>query len=278
MIYREFEIKEEGSLEGAKLTVYIQETATSKLRIKKRPLVLICPGGGYAYTSDREAEPIALAFMAKGFHAAVLRYSCYPAHYPTSLLELGRAILIIREHADEWYVDKDAVIVQGSSAGGHLAASLACFWKEDFLSEKLLGKKDDEYKELLRPNGLMLCYPVITSGEFAHKDSFKNLLGERLSELEEKMSLENSVNSDVPETFIWATYTDGSVPVENSLLFALSLRRAGINTELHMFREGGHGLALSNEITSGPEGKEVVPSCEAWIDLAATWLKKWWDR
>ena len=88
MIYQGFDIKEKGSLEGAKLTVYIQEYAET-LNIKERPLILICPGGAYAYTSDREAEPIALSFLAKGYHAAVLRYSCAPAVFPTALMELG---------------------------------------------------------------------------------------------------------------------------------------------------------------------------------------------
>ena len=273
MIYKEFELHEEGSLEGSKLIVYIQETASPKFKIKKRPMVIVCPGGGYGYTSDREAEPLALSFLAKGFHAAVLRYSCAPAQYPTALLELARSVLIVREHADEWYVDRDAIIVQGSSAGGHLAASFACFWHEDFLAEKLMGEKSDSIKEMLRPNGLMLSYPVITSGEFAHKDSFVKLIGNGPSDLIEKLSLENAVNGNVPDTFIWATYTDGSVPVENSLLFAMALRKQNINTELHVFCEGCHGLALANHLTEGPGEKENVPSCEVWIDLACTWLK-----
>lgn len=277
MIYREFDLKEVGSSEGAKLTMYIQETASPKLKVKKRPLVIVCPGGGYSYTSDREAEPVALSFLAKGFHAAVLRYSCFPAHYPTALLELARSVLLVREHAQEWYIDRDAIIIQGSSAGGHLAASFACFWHEDFLSETLLGDAKEASKELLRPNGLMLSYPVITSGEYAHKDSFNKLLGDRLGELVGKMSLETAVNEEVPDTFIWATYTDGSVPVENSLLFAMALKKHNINTELHIFSEGCHGLALANHLTEDPEGKENVPSCEVWTDLAGTWLKnKFW--
>ena len=271
MIYREFNINEEGSLEGTKLTVYIQQPSES-FHLTKRPLILICPGGAYAYTSDREAEPLALSFMAKGFNAAVLRYSCYPAHYPTALLEVGRAMLIIREHAKEWETDPDAIVVQGCSAGGHLAASYGCFWKEEFMAKKLLGNSDSDKAELLRPNGLMLCYPVISGGEFAHKDSFKNLLGERLAELEKKMSLENSVNKDVPRTFIWHTFTDGSVPVENSLLFAMALKKCDINTELHIFPEGGHGLSLANWTTRSNDGNEIVPSCQPWAELAATWM------
>ncbi len=277
MIYKEFEIKEKGSLEGARLTIYAQEDSP-KLKIKKRPMILICPGGAYAYTSDREAEPVALAFMAKGFNAAILRYSCYPAHYPTSLFELGRAVLIIREHADEWHTDGNAIVIQGSSAGGHLAASFSCFWKEDFLAKELLEDSTDIAKEKLRPNGLLLSYPVITSGEHAHKDSFKNLLGDRLEELENKMSLETAVNADVPRTFIWHTFTDGAVPVENSLLFASGLRKSGINTELHIFPSGCHGLALANNLTEGPEGKELEPVCQPWIDLATTWMGYYWDN
>ncbi|WP_242952161.1 alpha/beta hydrolase [Butyrivibrio sp. YAB3001] len=243
------------------------------MKIKKRPLVIVCPGGGYRYTSDREAEPLALSFLAKGFHVAVLRYSCFPAHYPTALIELARSVLIVRKHADEWYIDSDAIIIQGSSAGGHLAASFACFWHDDFLTEKLMINNTASCKEMLRPNGLILSYPVITSGEYAHKDSFVNLLGDELNELKEKMSLENAVNDNVPATFIWATYTDESVPVENSLLFALALKKQNINTELHVFCEGGHGLSLANHLTEGPSEKENVPSCEVWIDLACTWLK-----
>ena len=272
MIYQEFDIKEKGSLEGAKLTVYIQEYAET-LNIKDRPLILICPGGAYAYTSDREAEPIALSFLAKGYHAAVLRYSCAPAVFPTALMELGRSILLIREHAKEWHIKEDSIVVQGCSAGGHLAASYACMWMSDFLSEGMNITYADRIK--LRPNGLMLCYPVITSGKFAHEGSIQNLLGDNYLELKEMMSLENAVNEHVPRTFIWHTFTDGAVPVENSLLFATALREHGISTELHIFPEGCHGLALANELTAGNELKEIEPVATPWIDLATTWMKKY---
>ena len=176
MVYEEFSINEKGSQVGAKLTVYIQQYSDS-LHIKERPLVLICPGGAYAYTSDREAEPIALSFLAKGFHAAILRYSCAPAVFPTALMALGKSILIIREHAQEWHVKGDSIVLQGSSAGGHLVASFACMWMSDFLAEGMGITYADRIKR--RPNGLMLCYPVITSGTHAHEESIKNLLGDK---------------------------------------------------------------------------------------------------
>ena len=272
MIYKEFSIKEDGSLEGAKLTVYIQEYS-DKLKNNERPMIIICPGGAYSYTSDREAEPLALSFLAKGYHAAVLRYSCAPAVFPTALCELGRSILIIRENAEEWHVKGDSIVIQGSSAGGHLAASFACMWMDDFLAKAMNISYADRIK--LRPNGLMLCYPVITSGKHAHQESIQNLLGESYLELKEMMSLENAVNEHVPRTFIWHTFGDGSVPVQNSMLFANALIEQGINTELHIFPEGGHGLALGNELTLGNEGKELEPSVTVWVDLAATWMKKY---
>ena len=236
--------------------------------------MLLCPGGAYAYTSDREAEPMALAFLAKGFNAAILRYSCAPAVYPTSLLELGRSVLLIREHASEWEVDENAIIIEGCSAGGHLAASYCCFWKKDLVSNALLSGKDESEKEKLRPNGLMLCYPVITSGKFAHHGSIENLLGDRYEYMKEDMSLENQVNADVPKTFLWHTFTDESVPVENSLLFATALRENNINTELHIFPEGGHGLALANKLTLSNGGNEDFPSVALWTELATNWLNK----
>ncbi|MCR4901308.1 MAG: alpha/beta hydrolase [Butyrivibrio sp.] len=268
MIYKEFEIKEDGSLDYAKLTVYIQDDSDS-MAIEKRPLILICPGGGYAYTSDREAEPIALVFMAAGFNTAILRYSCAPARYPVALTEVSRSFKIIRDNAKEWHVDTDKVLIMGFSAGGHLAANYCCEWhNEDFA-----GRIVTDNTDILKPNGLILGYPVITSGKFAHRGSFENLLGEKEAELSNKVSLEKQVNEYVPSTFIWATYTDGSVPVENSLLFTMALKEKGINTELHIFPIGGHGLALANELTLSNNKTECVPQCQIWTDLAITWAK-----
>ena len=246
MIYNTFEMHQEGSLPGAHLVTYIQEYSDA-MAINDRPLILLCPGGGYTRTSDREAEPMALKFLAMGYHAAVLRYSCAPAEYPTSLKELAYSIKFLREHAKEWHIDPHKIVVEGCSAGGHLAASLGVFWDEDFLAESQ-GLSASEH-ELLRPDGLLLCYPVITSGEFAHRGSFENLLGSRQEELGEKLSLEKQVTSKVPKTFIWHTFADQSVPVENSLLFVSALRRAGVPTEFHMYEKGAHGLALADKLT-----------------------------
>lgn len=274
MINKIYPIQAEGSLPDAKLVTYIQEYS-SVLAINTRPLVLVCPGGGYRYTSDREAESIALQFLAMGYHAAVLRYSCEPAQYPTALFEIANAMVLIRKNAEEWHVDPDKIIVQGCSAGGHLAASLGVLWDEDFLAEGI-GLKKDEH-ELLRPNGMLLCYPVITSGEFAHRGSFETLLGDREAELGDFLSLENRVSEKTPRTFLWHTFSDGAVPVENSLLFVGALRKAGIPTEFHMYPRGGHGLALANRLTQSSDGKALQEECSSWIGLAATWLAHLFD-
>ncbi|MCH5344350.1 MAG: alpha/beta hydrolase [Acetatifactor sp.] len=270
MINITYQLQVKGSLPDAKLVTYIQDYSDA-MAIQKRPLILICPGGGYRYTSDRESESIALQFLAMGYHAAVLRYSCAPATYPTSLLELASAMLLIHENAEEWHVDAEKIVVQGCSAGGHLAACLGMFWDEDFLAEELELKEPDH--EILRPAGMILCYPVITSGEFAHKGSFENLLGDRVEELSEKLSLEKQVSDKTPKAFIWHTFTDDSVPVENSLLLVSAMRKAGIPTEFHMYPVGGHGLALASRLTQTSDGRHVQEECTSWVGLAKTWLE-----
>ena len=134
MICETYQIRAEGSGDQANLTTYLI-SPSEEICVKRRPLILICPGGGYCFVSDREAEMFALQWNAYGFHAAVLRYSIAPAVYPTALLELGKAMQMIKEHAKEWDVNPDQIILEGSSAGGHLAASFGMFWNRPFLAK-----------------------------------------------------------------------------------------------------------------------------------------------
>lgn len=234
-----------------------------------RPAVLICPGGGYSHTSDREAEAVAIQMNAMGFHAFVLYYTCAPAAvFPRPQLEAARAMMMIREHAEEWHVNPNKVIIMGFSAGGHLAASIAAFYNREFLYGPL-----HTTPEMIKPSGQVLCYPVITSGEFAHRGSFRALLGDKEEELRDFVSLEHQVSSDTPPAFIWHTYEDGSVPVENSMMYASAMRKAKVPFELHIYPRGGHGLSLANGETKSARGNEIVPEVQSWIKLAGRWIK-----
>ncbi len=267
MIYQRIDLNEQGS-KNSFATTYIWKT-NHEMPEKKRPTIVICPGGGYQFVSYREDEPVAFQYLARGYNVVVLRYSVYPdATYPTALLELGRVMLTLREHAEEWLIDENKIVLMGFSAGGHLVASYSCFWTKEFLSGALECSND-----MLKPNGLVLAYPVITSGEYAHRGSFVNLLGDRYDELVDEMSLENQVTKDNPPTFLWHTYTDGSVPVENSLLFTRALREKGISAELHIYSEGEHGLSLASELTAVYDA-QIISSCQSWVEMVHLWLMK----
>ena len=271
MIYETISIQMEGTQpEGASLQVYALDSADSFQKGLVRPMILICPGGGYAHVSEREAEPIAMRLLAMGYHAAILKYSIAPAaRFPTALLELAQAMKTVREHAGKWHVDTEKIFVMGFSAGGHLAASLGAFWTRKMVYEPV-GMKPEQ----LRPAGLILCYPVICSEEnYTHGGSFKNLLGERFEELKEELSIEKQAKEQMPPCFIWHTYTDGSVPVENSLLLFAALRKANVSAEMHIYPEGQHGLALGDDSTSPKDGSMVCECVQSWIDLLGIWLK-----
>ena len=237
---------------------------------KKRETIIICPGGGYEFTSDREAEPIALKFVAQGFNAVVIRYSIAPVRYPTALLELAETVRYVREKEKEWNVDTEKVIVCGFSAGGHLAGSLGVLWNNEII-EKYLDIKNEEVK----PNAMILCYPVISSGEFAHKGSFDSLLGEKEAEISrENLSLEKLVSIETPKTFLWHTFDDGTVPVQNSLLFSNALASNKVQFELHIYPSGVHGLGLCEEITAMNGRSEHINShIASWFNLACQWIK-----
>lgn len=271
------------------LTLYLLDNYLILDMDRVRPTVLICPGGGYGFISERETEAIAIQMNAMGFHAAVLRYHVAPARFPVALAEAACSVAHLRKHAKEYGVDPEKIVVAGFSAGGHLAASLGVFWDMEWLSEET-GCTPEE----IRPNGLVLSYPVITSGEYAHRGSFDNLLGEGGphdfadglasekvgEELLNLVSLEKQVTAAVPPTFIWHTVADQLVPVENSLLLASALRKAGVKFELHLYPQGEHGLSLSTEETASKSIERysaehrVRPECAAWIGMAGRFVKE----
>ncbi len=243
------------------INTYIHE------RNKKRGAVLICPGGAYWHTSPREAEPIALKFVSAGYHSFVLHYSVAPRKHPQLLHDLSRAMCIIRQNSDKWNVETESIAVCGFSAGGHLAASLGVHWNKDFAYDQ-----DGIIQGMNKPNALILCYPVITSGEYKHAGSFVNLLGENPGiMLTELMSLEKQVGPHTPVTFLWHTFEDSAVHIENSILFAKALKKNNIPFEYHVYPYGCHGLSLATEETD-ENGLCVNLHASSWMDLCVKWL------
>ena len=251
----------------ATLTTYILDRDEPNMGEYARPLILICPGGGYGHIAFRECEPVAIKMNSLGYNACVLRYTLVPNVYPSQLFELACAISFIRNNAKLFKCDINKIVVAGFSAGAHLAGCLGTMWNEDFISNSL-----GIDKEILKPNGLLLGYPVITSGEFAHQNSFIRLLGENYNGLLEDMSLEKRVTPSTPKTFMWHTFADESVPLENSLLMAQALRANNIPFEYHIFPKGVHGLALCTEETNTLDGKKIQLENACWTDMFKTWL------
>ncbi len=243
---------------------------------RRRPAILVIPGGGYSYCSEREAEPVALQYVAEDFAAFILNYSTgVDAAYPRCLFEALAAIRLIRANAEEWKIDPGKIAAIGFSAGGHLAASVGAFWNSE-LAKNALGDP-----EAMRPNALVLCYPVISmEWMIRHQGSVRNLLGEDPDPaLLGINSLERQVTEDFPPAYIWHTATDATVPVENSIVLAKALAERKIRFELHIFPTGCHGLALSDERTAklGEDGKPLLrhlePRPREWMRESVLFLK-----
>ena len=280
------------------LTTYILADSPEMLNGKKRPAVLVCPGGAYLNCSDREAEPVALRFAAMGYHAFVLRYSTYyegagtfpPAKdlpvnpnslYPAPLRDIGRAFLTIRAHADEWLVDVDKIAICGFSAGGHNCAMYAVKWHDPVICD-FFGAAPEAFKPAAAILGYAICDYRLMFREIA--DPFIRDLGDAAdiayfgtkTPTPEQLAAASPVlhvSKHTPPTFLWATAADPVVPAENSTRMASALAAAGVPFELHVFENGGHGLSLADQATAGSLWDTDADAAQ-WIDLAGAWLKK----
>lgn len=218
------------------LHCWIPEVPEAVSADRKRPAVLVLPGGGYHHTSQREAEPVALRFAALGYAAFVLHYSCAPNRFPVPLREAAMAMAHIRGAAQTYGIGGVAAI--GFSAGGHLCGMLGTLFDSPEVSD--LGGPDQ-----LRPDALGLCYPVAVSWGMTHAGSFENLCGED-DVLRHRLSLDRLVRPDMPPVFLWHTRDDASVPCRNSLILAQAMEEAGITFSMHIYRSGEHGLSTAD--------------------------------
>jgi acetyl esterase/lipase len=233
--------------------------------------VVVCPGGGYGgLAMDHEGTQVAGWLNRMGVAAFILKYRLGPRyHHPAMLQDAGRAIRTVRARAEEWKLDPRRVAILGFSAGGHLASTAGTHFDA--------GRPDDPdpiERVSSRPDRMILVYPVIAlNTPYAHAGSRRNLLGENPpADLVAGLSNETQVTPETPPTFLAHTNEDTSVPPENSLLFALALRKAKVPVELHLFEEGPHGLGLGG---GNPASKRanLPEGFKAWPGLCETWLR-----
>lgn len=224
--------------------------------------VVICPGGGYGFTAmDHEGHQIAAWFHSLGVASFIVDYRHRKRGYghPAPLQDAQRAIRYARANAADYHLDPKRIGIIGFSAGGHLASTAATHFDAGNPQAT-----DPVERVSCRPDFAILCYAVIALGEpITHRGSQENLLGkEAPEELVRSLSNEKQVTKDTPPTFLWHTDEDKAVLPENSVLFYLACRRAGVPAELHIFRTGRHGLGLAKDTP----GTNQWPSlCEAWL-------------
>lgn len=244
--------------EDATLEGYILDCEIKLGQSVNRPAIVVCPGGGYVYCSPREAEPVALRYAAKGFHAFILRYSTgWDAVDFSPLAEVSWAIGYIREHAAEWHIDPEKIATCGFSAGGHLA-----------LAAGLLGEN--------KPNAMILGYPAVNVPNLPGVNFMLQLLTGRKEVTDEdsyNLSLANHITKAAPPVFIAATAEDmltgfGALPVANKY------SQLGLGYELHVFQHGPHGYSLADETTADGSSQVLNTSFAQWHGLSVDWLHR----
>ena len=218
-----------------------------------RPAVVICPGGGYVYLSPREAEPVALAYAAKGIHAFVLNYSVgWDAAGFSPLKEMDWAIRLIRERAEEWNVDVNKILTCGFSAGGHLA-----------LASGLLGEE--------KPNGVILGYPATDLSDGGDLMTML-LVGKDVPEKSPKwLNLNQQVTKDAPPLFMFTTGED-AMTRKMTLELAMNYEKQGLLYEYHIFQKGPHGYSLANAACADGSSQVMNPHVEKWFDMSVEWI------
>jgi acetyl esterase/lipase len=239
-VMQTFKLQTEDHNSDAEIFVYHPEASTVL-----SPAILICPGGGYEHLAmNHEGHDMAQWYASNGFVAVVLKYRMPNGEHTIPLSDAEKAISIIRSNASEWKIDPGKVGIAGSSAGGHLAASLSVLAADES-----------------RPDFAILYYPVICSGDsITHRGSIKNLLGENVNnrELLNRYSLDKQVDEKTPKTFLLLSDDDRAVLPVNSIRYYLALKEKEIPAAMYIFPSGGHGWGFNSSFLYHEEIKSLI--------------------
>ncbi|AYM02721.1 alpha/beta hydrolase [Levilactobacillus yiduensis] len=230
------------------------------------PAIIIVPGGAYTHIPEQQAEDLALAWSARGYQAFFLRYTFAGEKsplLPTPVVELAKSVALLRRNANAWLIDTDHIFVAGFSVGGHITALFNDLWHDDAFN-KLAGTTPYEIK----PRAVILSYPVITPAAGYPTDA-ETLA--KWTDDPDQIAADKRVTPRNVATFIWVTAEDPLVPVQNALAYAQASIANHVDTELHVFHQGPHGLALANQVTAWKPGANL-PHVAHWMDLAEEWL------
>jgi acetyl esterase/lipase len=284
VIVKTIELQE--GVSNATLTTYIQDLHDHHEAMTEKPAMIICPGGAYLGYTEKEAEPVALRFLAEGFNAFVLRYSVGAgiAQLPVPFIDTAKAVMLIRKNAKKWNIHPDRICLCGFSIGGHVAATFSATWHEKYLAEALNADN-----ELFKPNALILGYPILDVYQFAvrnlkRKKEMQPLLEMMLSvafgyskpdkDRMDEWNCLKRITTYMPRTFLWMTSEDSLVDVEDGLDLVKALISAGVSYEFHVFQKGTHGMALGNpSVGDGESAWERCGNQYEWVKLALHWLK-----
>lgn len=271
-------------IDGAKLDAYVLDSGEYPRENEKRPAIIICPGGGYAFVSKDEGEPVAMAFAKEGYHAFVLRYSTGITNpFPTALRQLAKSVKYVRDNAEMFGIIRNDITVAGFSAGGNLALSSAVYCEDSVMLEGI-GKTED-----VRPDAVVLGYPAVSLipverkgvskidpellKRFAGPTIRQILLGKTDCSEEEyaTLNLLDKLHKNMPPVFVWGTYDDQIIPVDDLTGLASGLKKLGVPCELHLFERGGHGMSLGTRAVKSEDELKNTHVCK-WLKLALLWL------
>ena len=279
----------------ATYTAYLADPVPAREKLP-RPAVVICGGGGFTGIAPHEQEPVAFAFLTRGYQAFVLDYvtsATGNVSFPNPEADLAKMVARVRANAAAWNVDPDRVTVVGFSAGGFICASLAAQWKSGPFAA-LTGERPDH----IRPDAVVLGYPLLDmrvmrdertrdpridlrvpkTGGKTGRDLLNDFIsmvigGEATDERMAEVCPTTHVSRDMPPTFVWGTADDRTCPIIQVYDLAGALARAGVAHELHVFDRGGHGLSVA-DINTRADNADEQAAVRPWIDLACAFLER----